>query len=236
MLRVLDLFSGIGGFSLGLERTGGFKTVAFCEIDPFARRVLKKHWPEVPCYDDVRTLGAARIDADGIGPIDVICGGFPCQPFSTASRGRRIAFDFWPEMERLVGELRPRYVLAENVAEQPIRRVGSSLSRWGYRSFHRRVGADDAGADHTRNRWWSCSHTDDEGELHRAVNAEVARLPALCRDLWCGANYARAIRVFNGLPYRVDRNRALGNAVLPMIPEAFGRAILAAESRPIAAE
>src|ERR1051326_96672 len=66
MFKLLDLFSGIGGFSLGLERTGGFKTVAFCEIEPFCRRVLNKHWPEVPCYDDVRQLTAARLAADGI--------------------------------------------------------------------------------------------------------------------------------------------------------------------------
>lgn len=77
-LRVLSLFAGIGGFDLGLERTGGFKTVAFCEIDPFCRRVLAKHWPEVPCYDDVRELTAERLAADGIA-VDVICGGFPCQ-------------------------------------------------------------------------------------------------------------------------------------------------------------
>lgn len=76
-LRVLDLFSGIGGFSLGLERAG-MKTVAFCEIEPFCRKVLKKHWPEVPIYEDVRELTAARLDSDGIG-VDVICGGFPCQ-------------------------------------------------------------------------------------------------------------------------------------------------------------
>jgi len=71
MYRLLDLFSGIGGFSLGLERSGGFKTVAFCEIDPYCRRVLHKHWPEVPCYDDIRTLTADRLAADGIG-VDAI--------------------------------------------------------------------------------------------------------------------------------------------------------------------
>lgn len=82
-MRVLDLFSGIGGFSLGLERAG-MKTVAFCENNKFCRAVLAKHWPEVPCYDDVRKLPTGDLDA-----IDVVCGGFPCQPFSSASRGRR---------------------------------------------------------------------------------------------------------------------------------------------------
>src|SRR6476659_6022774 len=77
-LRVLDLFSGIGGFSLGLERAGGFETVAFCEIEAYPRRVLAKHWPRVPIYDDVRTLTADTLSRDGIA-VDVICGGFPCQ-------------------------------------------------------------------------------------------------------------------------------------------------------------
>lgn len=87
--RVLDLFSGIGGFSLGLERTGGFKTVAFCEIEDFPRRVLAKHWPKVPIYDDVRTLTAARFAADGIA-VDAVCGGFPCQDISWAGDGAGI--------------------------------------------------------------------------------------------------------------------------------------------------
>jgi hypothetical protein len=88
-LRVLDLFSGIGGFSLGLERTGGFETVAFCEIDPFCRRVLAKHWPNVRQYEDVRTLTADALFRDGI-TVDVITGGFPCQDISIAGKGAGI--------------------------------------------------------------------------------------------------------------------------------------------------
>jgi hypothetical protein len=87
-MNVLDLFSGIGGFSLGLERAG-MRTVAFCEIDPFCRRVLSIHWPGVPCYDDIRTLTAERLAADGI-VVDAICGGFPCQDISSAGKGAGI--------------------------------------------------------------------------------------------------------------------------------------------------
>jgi DNA (cytosine-5)-methyltransferase 1 len=223
-LRVLDLFSGIGGFSLGLERTGGFKTVAFCEIDPFCRKVLAKHWPEVPCYEDVRELTAEKLRADGIVP-DVICGGSPCQPFSTASRGRRVATDLWPAMLAVIRDVRPALVILENVAELAIRRACAELD--GYRARPFRIGAHDCGADHQRNRWWACAYANDKSELHRPVNAEVAGLPALCKVVWSAANYARAIRVPDGLPHRVDRLRSLGNAVVPQIPELIGNAILA---------
>ena len=118
MLRVLDLFSGIRGFSLGLERTGGFETVAFCEIDPFCRRVLAKHWPEVKQYEDVRTLTARTLQRDGIG-VDVICGGFPCQDISIVGLGAGLNGDrsgLWSELRRLIREVRPRYAIVENVA------------------------------------------------------------------------------------------------------------------------
>jgi DNA (cytosine-5)-methyltransferase 1 len=116
-MNVLDLFSGIGGFSLGLERVG-MRTVAFCEIEPFQRAVLAKHWPGVPIYNDVRELSAERLRADGI-TVDVICGGFPCQDISNAGRqagiqGKRSGL--WAELCRLIGELRPRYAIVENVA------------------------------------------------------------------------------------------------------------------------
>jgi DNA (cytosine-5)-methyltransferase 1 len=117
-LRVLSLFAGIGGFDLGLERTGGFKTVAFCEIEPSARRVLAKHWAGVAIYDDVRTLTASRLAADGLAP-DCIVGGFPCQDISTAGRGEGIEGErsgLWSQYARLIGELRPRYVIVENVS------------------------------------------------------------------------------------------------------------------------
>src|SRR5215831_11375764 len=93
-MNVLDLFSGIGGFSLGLERAG-MRIVAFCECDPFCQCVLRKHWPDVPIFDDVRTLPV-------IGGIDVICGGFPCQPFSSAARGRHAQQSLWPAMLAVV--------------------------------------------------------------------------------------------------------------------------------------
>jgi DNA (cytosine-5)-methyltransferase 1 len=114
-MNVLDLFSGIGGFSLGLERTNGFKTIAFCEIDPFCRKVLAKHWPGIPIFDDITKLN--RGDLDGIGEVDVICGGFPCQPVSCAGKrkGDRDERWLWPEFYRVVCLVKPRWVLVENV-------------------------------------------------------------------------------------------------------------------------
>jgi len=158
-LRVLDLFSGIGGFSLGLERTGGFETVAFCEIEPFPRKVLAKHWPDVPCYDDVRTLTAERLAANGIA-VDVICGGFPCQDLSTAGRGAGLAGErsgLWSEIARLVGELRPSYVIVENVSALLGRGLGTvlgDLAEVGYNAEWHCIPASAVGAPHRRDRIW----------------------------------------------------------------------------------
>jgi DNA (cytosine-5)-methyltransferase 1 len=174
-MRVLDLFSGIGGFSLGLERAG-FQTVAFCEIDPFCRRVLAKHWPEVPCYDDVRTLSRARLADDGISGIDAICGGFPCQDISIAGNLAGLAgtrSGLWSEIARLIGELRPSFVIVENVAnllsgpaEQPggwFGRILGDLAECGYDAEWRCFPASELGAPHHRERIWIVSYPHEIG-------------------------------------------------------------------------
>lgn len=172
-LRVLDLFSGIGGFSLGLERAvsdgpyTGFSTVAFCEIEPFPRKVLAKHWPEVPCYDDVRTLTAERLAADGIA-VDIVTGGFPCQDISVAGKragiGEGTRSGLWSECIRLVGELRPQYAIFENVAnllsgptEKPgawFSRILADLAECGYDAEWENIPASSVGAPHRRERIW----------------------------------------------------------------------------------
>lgn len=225
-IPVLDLFSGIGGFSLGLERTGGFRVAAHCEAGSFQRRILAKHWPEVPCYYDIHDLTADRLAADGIR-VRMVCGGFPCQPFSTASRGRRVAVDLWPEALRVTADVRPEFALFENVQEKAVARAEDDLRSLGYRTDRRCISAASCGADHQRDRWWCCAYADHQSELPRRIHEEVARLQALCGGLWGADNYARAIRVSDGVPHRVDRTLTLGNAVLPQIPEAYGRAILA---------
>jgi DNA (cytosine-5)-methyltransferase 1 len=188
-LRVLDLFSGIGGFSLGLERTGGFETVAFCEIEEFPRRVLAKHWPGVPQYHDVRTLTADVLRRDGIA-VDVITGGFPCQDLSVAGKQRGMGegtrSGLWSEIVRLVGELRPQFVIVENVAallsgpsEQRggwFGRVLRDLAECGYDAEWENIPASALGAPHRRERVWLCAYpAQDRRQVGGRGN--VGRLP-----------------------------------------------------------
>lgn len=218
MIRVMSLFAGIGGFDLGFERAGGFKTVAVCEIEPFQRALLKQHWPDAVQYEDIHALGHVECD--------LICGGFPCQKFSTASHGRRVAADLWPEMYRVISIIKPTYVVAENVSEDAIRTAEQQLASVGYAVTVRNISGSDCGAPHVRSRWWLVAHPHKESEFQRALNAEVAKLPELCSGLWGAETYARAIRVSDGLPYRVHRVEALGNAVIPQIPQVIGQAIM----------
>ncbi|WP_406853514.1 DNA cytosine methyltransferase [Alsobacter sp. KACC 23698] len=242
-MRVLDLFSGIGGFSLGLERTGGFQTVAFCEIDSFARRVLAKHWPGVPCYDDVRTLTAERLAADGIG-VDVICGGFPCQDLSTAGSGLGLAGErsgLWYEFARLIGELRPRLVIVENSPELLDGWLGDilgPLATLGYDAEWNCIPASTLGAPHRRDRLWIVAYPAGVGQqgqgrrVHAIYPAPDAYREA---DRLVGAFQRHSLPFVcgghDGVPGRLDELRGLGNAVVPQIPELIGRAILAAEER-----
>jgi DNA (cytosine-5)-methyltransferase 1 len=181
--RVLSLFAGVGGFDLGLERTGGFKTVAFCEIDKKAQAVLRKHWPEVPIYDDVSTLTAERLAADGIA-VDAIVGGFPCQDVSIAQGPSRAGLDgkrsgLWSEFSRLIDELRPRYVVVENVSALlglGLDRVLWSLAEIGYDAEWECIPAGTVGAPHIRDRFWLVGYPNDEGEPALAKHDEASRL------------------------------------------------------------
>jgi DNA-cytosine methyltransferase len=200
-VNVLDLFSGIGGFSLGLERTGGFRTVAFCEIEPYCRAVLKKHWPNVPCYEDVRTLTAERLRADGIS-VDAICGGFPCQDISTAGKGAGIEGErsgLWKEYARIIGEVRPRYVIVENVAAllgRGLSRVLGDLAEIGYDAEWHCIPASYVGAPHRRDRLWIVAYSQSKRYTERGEERdfpeEDGRQDGQMRSIFSGAGQQSA--------------------------------------------
>ena len=165
-MKVLDLFSGIGGFSIGLERAG-FETVAFCEIEKFPRSILKKQWPDVPIYEDIHDVSAESLGSDGITGIDVICGGWPCQPFSVAGKQKAQEDDrhLWPEVFRLVKELRPRYLLGENVSgfvTLGIDDAIADLESEGYTTGQMVIPACAVNACHRRDRVWIMAHSQRE--------------------------------------------------------------------------
>tara|TARA_R100000388_G_C7242186_1_gene162245 strand:+ start:1742 stop:2872 length:1131 start_codon:yes stop_codon:yes gene_type:complete len=168
MLRLLDLFSGIGGFSLGLESTGFFKTIAFCEKDEFCKKVLNKHWSQIPIYDDIKTINAGQISAD------IVSGGFPCQPFSVAGkqRGKQDDRYLWPEMLRVVTEVKPRWFIGENVSGlininegMVLRQVCDDLEKQGFQVQCFVIPASGIGAWHQRKRVWIIGHSYENGLL-----------------------------------------------------------------------
>ncbi len=208
-MKVLDLFSGIGGFSLGLERAG-METVAFCEFDKKAQLVLKKHWPDVPIFDDIRELTYERIlahprfalrkGAKFIGKdqdedrerdanqferpsktsaIDVVCGGFPCQPWSGAGkqRGHQDDRDLWPEMLRVIREVQPRWVIGENVQgfvnkDMGLPRTIADLEGEGYETRTFIIPACGVSAPHQRYRVWVIGLLNAHSEHLRSTEQE----------------------------------------------------------------
>ena len=174
-LKVLDLFSGIGGFSLGLESTGYFETVAFCEKDEFCKKVLQKHWSHLKIYDDVRSLHDTKIQAD------VVTGGFPCQAFSQAGlqKGRTDDRWLWNEMFDVIKQVRPRWVIGENVQGiinieegMVLRQVQDDLEGEGFKVQCFIIPASGIGAWHNRNRVWILANSEHNG-LHRQKTNET---------------------------------------------------------------
>jgi len=162
-LQHLDLFSGIGGFSLGLEEIGLVETVAFCDFDKYCQQVLKKHWPSVPIFSDIKELTYEKLKANGINKIDIITGGYPCQPFSVAGsqKGEQDPRHVWPEYFRLVKELKPTWVIGENVSghiKLGLDTVLENLESEGYSTRTFSISASSVGANHQRERVWIIAH------------------------------------------------------------------------------
>ncbi len=264
-MTVGSLFAGIGGFDLGFERAG-FEIKWQVEIDPFCRAVLAKHWPDVRRYEDVRyCTSQMRADREmddmaaggcgdapscpityhGLEPVDVIVGGFPCQDISFAGMGEGLAgarSGLWNEFERLIRELRPRYVVVENVAaliQRGVDVVLGDLARNGFDAEWSIVSACSVGAPHVRRRLFIVAHANRldgwprvRGSFARAFRAsqtvdgfESARTGYRERLADPSALYRGA----DGVPDRMDRNRAIGNGVHPAVAEWIARRILEAE-------
>ena len=252
MITIGSLFSGIGGLELGLERATGGRTLWQVERDEWCRRVLAKHWPDAERFDDVRTVGACSLR-----PVDLICGGFPCQDVSFAGRGAGLAGSrsgLWYEYRRIVGELRPRVVVVENVAaaKRWVPHVLGDLTELGYRARAFALSAADVGSPHLRRRVFIVA------VAHRTGLEERGDTPGLRQQSPAGRGSARAwpprrgdvdgwrewlaaggppaavprLRGGpDGLPGGVDRDRtarlrALGNAVVPQCAEVIGRIVM----------
>lgn len=224
-------FSGIGGLDRGLEEAEW--TCAWqIEINPFCRAVLEHHWPDVPRFADVKD-----VDPRDLAPVDLIAGGFPCQDISDAhTNGQRQALSgplsgLWVEFRRLVAHLRPVWVLVENVAawRRWVPSVRGDLHQLGYASLPLQLSAGSFGAPHRRPRVFLVAHANGQGEPLRAIHAEVARLSPLPRGGgdW-GLTTPRNLRVDDGVPARMDRLHALGNAVVPQVGRYLGRLIMEA--------
>ena len=263
-MRFGSLFTGIGGLDLGLERAG--MTCAWqVEINQYCRRVLEKHWPHLERLADVRECGAHNLE-----PVDLICGGFPCQPHSVAGKRRGAADDrnLWPEYRRIIAELRPRYVLGENVPgiiTTMLDEVLSDLACEGYACATIILPAVAFDAPHRRDRVFIVAYAQQvrlcgmqasrdaralesaarqtcttrrqqtEGSRHCCqdvadADSEQAGWAAITRpqrNQW--AVEPDVGRVADGVPRRMDRLRALGNAVVPQVAEWIGRRILGYE-------
>jgi DNA-cytosine methyltransferase len=166
MLKLLDLFSGIGGFSLGLESTGGFETIAFVEKDDFCQKVLKKHWPNTTIEGDIRNVKGDKYEAD------IITGGFPCQPFSVAGKRKGTDDDryLWDETIRVVRECKPRWFIGENVEGLininngvVLRQVQTDLEKEGFEVQCLVIPASGVGAWHQRKRIWIMGYSKHNG-------------------------------------------------------------------------
>ncbi|WP_428840401.1 DNA cytosine methyltransferase [Burkholderia vietnamiensis] len=211
----LELFAGVGGGILAAKLLG-HRTVCAVERNPYRiRRLMQRqnegHLPPFPIWDDVRTF-------DGLpwrGIVDCVSGGFPCQAYSSAARGQNVADDLWPEMRRIVADVAPRYVRAENTQRRAIDRAADDLESMGYRTRAISLSAADMGGDHIRKRYWLFAYADDDCELRMQVDAEVAQLSRICPRVW-GA-YPDESRMVDGIPYRMERLEATGDAQVPIV-------------------
>lgn len=285
-MNVFDIFSGIGGFSVGLE-AASMQTVAFCEINPFCQKILTRHWPSVPIFSDITTIH--KEDLKALPTIDVIAGGFPCQDISVAGKQKGITAKrsgLWKEFVRLINEIRPKYAIIENVANlrgKGLIRVLQDLWEIGYNAEWHCIPASAFGAPHRRDRIWIIAHPACIGKVGLPIGKKETEptsrdgcknatdpdkqglqgcggfeeISPICTQEQIGMYYcSRGIRQWGKEPLevprlkderlnpdwvewlmgypiswteggsRTQRLQSLGNAVVPLIPEFLGEAII----------
>ncbi len=231
-MRVLSLFSGIGGLDLGLERAG-MRTVGFCEKDPFAREVLRKNWPTVPQHGDVTNL-----KGDEFGEFDVLAGGPPCQRTSLAAaiQGKRTGETMWPWMLGIGERQRPEWWIIEQPPgnKEWEATVARDLARVGYHHARFELSARGVGAPHLRRRVFFVAHALRErceavARLAGSPEAPAKPWPAPPRGAWRSAGAGNR-GVDDGFSAWVDRLRVLGNAVVPQVGERIGRAMMSSNA------
>lgn len=238
-MKFISLFAGIGGLDLGLERAG-MECVAQVEIDDFCQKVLTKHWPDVPKFKDVKNVGKENLPA-----ADLICGGFPCQDVSLA--GKQLGLDgersiLWREYFRIICEVRPRWVVAENVVGllsanngQFFAMVLRDLASAGYYVQWRVLRASQFYAPHARQRVVIIANSNQIRQrdvFSHAAWIQTKERPQLWDTLRTDGREVfvetsrRILGDYDGLPVELDRLGALGNAVVPQVAEFVGRCVM----------
>ena len=227
-LKILDTFAGIGGFSYAAhELVGGFENTQFVEIDPFCQKVLKKHFPKIPCHDDIKTFTAYP------GQYDVITGGFPCQDISIAGRREGITDQsrsgLFYELIRVIRLVRPKFVVMENVAailNNGLDIVLGELSEAGYDAEWSIISASSLGAAHRRSRWWcvaTVTNSNSEGLQRKILSKMESGIWSAKHTRRLDPNWRSYVskpilpRGSYGLSNRVDRTKALGNSIVPAV-------------------
>lgn len=239
MMTHLDLFSGIGGFALAAKWTENITTVGFCEIEAYPQKVLKKNFPNIPIYPDIHQLTYEQFKKDtGISTINIITGGFPCQPFSQAGKRKGNTDDrhLWPEMLRVIREFKPNWIIGENVTgiiSMELDQVLSDLEALNYSTRPLVIPACSIGTPHRRDRIWILAHS---GCKRRLQMDEIPKIESenhiqkSHRKRWHNSfnnsffnegfkplSSGTVLRNDDGIPEGLDRIKGLGNAIVPQV-------------------
>jgi len=211
----LALFAGAGGGILGSHLLG-WRTVCAVEWEPYAAAVLIQRQndgilPAFPIWDDVQTFDGRPWQ----GVVDVVSGGFPCQAYSQAAAGRNKADDFWPEMRRVVADVAPGYVFAENVSRIAIEQAAIDLNSMGYKTKSISLSASDLGGDHVRERFWLLGYANGDGKSISTEHEQTPGMQEFCKGVW--QNEPIGLRMADGMASRMDRLKAIGNGQVPAV-------------------